>query len=109
MRFPGTCSRYSNNAMPQLTSAATHQGFAGSSFRCAYQAKVMKMFDMNNRPAAAAIGGNCMSGDPFHVLGAAGSQQFARGAAPGDDDVRRDFGQRLEHEGALVHARMGHG
>src|SRR5271154_7618269 len=105
MRFPGTCSRYSNSAMPQLASAATHQGFADSSFRCAYQAKVMKMFDMNSRPAAAAIGESFMSGDPFHVLAAAGSQQFARGAAPGDGDVRRDFGQRLEPAGAVVAGR----
>jgi hypothetical protein len=35
--------------MPQLTSAATHQGLLFSSFRCAYQAKVMKMFDKTSR------------------------------------------------------------
>lgn len=39
--WAGTCSRYSNSAMPQLTMAATYQGRAASSFRCAYQAKVM--------------------------------------------------------------------
>src|SRR4029077_9288243 len=52
MRLPGTCSRYSKNAMPQLTSAATYQGRAARFFKCAYQAKVMKTFDaVSNRVA----------------------------------------------------------
>ena len=42
MRLAGTCSRYSNNAMPQLTSAATYQGDVARFFRWPYQAKVMK-------------------------------------------------------------------
>src|SRR5690348_17582337 len=45
MRFPGTWSRYSKNAIPQLTSAATIQGLSCRFLRCAYQAKVMKVFE----------------------------------------------------------------
>src|SRR6185312_16585534 len=45
MRFAGTCSKYSNRAIPQLASAATYQGRPERFFRCAYQANVMKMFD----------------------------------------------------------------
>src|SRR5580658_462394 len=48
MRFAGTCSRYSNRAMPQLTSAATTHGRVFNSFRCPYQAKVMKTFDRHS-------------------------------------------------------------
>src|SRR4051812_22583227 len=50
MRLPGTCSRYSNNAMPQLTSAATIQGLCPSSLRCAYQAKVMNTLLKDSSP-----------------------------------------------------------
>src|SRR5882672_6017999 len=45
MRFAGTCSRYSKSAMPQEASAAMNQGLEESSFRCAYQAKVMNTFE----------------------------------------------------------------
>src|SRR6185437_10199530 len=45
MRLAGTCSRYSNKAIPQLASAATYQGRSERFFRCAYQANVMKTFD----------------------------------------------------------------
>ena len=45
MRLAGTCSRYSNSAMPQLTSAATIQGFWFRCLRCAYHANVMNTFD----------------------------------------------------------------
>ena len=41
----GTCSRYSKKAMPQLARTATMIGFALRSRRCAYHAKVMKMFE----------------------------------------------------------------
>src|SRR5262245_44744731 len=43
MRLPGTCSMYSKNAMPQLTSAATIHGRLLSCLRCAYHANVMKI------------------------------------------------------------------
>src|SRR5579863_10596200 len=45
MRLPGTCSRYSKKAMPQLASAARYQGRSARFFRCAYQANVMKTFE----------------------------------------------------------------
>ena len=45
MRLAGTCSRYSNSAMPQLTSAAMYQGLSARFFRWPYQAKVMKTFE----------------------------------------------------------------
>src|SRR3990167_10362271 len=41
MRLAGTCSKYSNRAMPQLTSAAVYQGTVAKLFRWPYQAKVM--------------------------------------------------------------------
>src|SRR6185503_9264731 len=61
MRLAGTISRYSKRAMPQLASAAIHQGLADSSFRCAYHAKVMKTFDRASRPADAATGESCIN------------------------------------------------
>src|SRR3569623_807287 len=45
MRFAGTWSRYSKNAMPELAIAATYQGDAAKFFRWPYHAKVMKKFD----------------------------------------------------------------
>src|SRR5690606_29736848 len=42
MRLAGTCSRYSNSAIPQLTSAAVYQGEDARFLRCPYQANVMK-------------------------------------------------------------------
>src|SRR5690606_4865329 len=41
MRLAGTWNRYSSRATPQLATAATIHGLALSSFRWAYQAKVM--------------------------------------------------------------------
>lgn len=41
MRLAGTCKRYSNSAIPQLTSAATYQGEDARFLRCPYQANVM--------------------------------------------------------------------
>src|SRR5690348_14359650 len=45
MRLAGTCSRYSNSAIPQLTSAATYHGLPDRLRKCAYHAKVMNTFD----------------------------------------------------------------
>src|SRR5215472_15400814 len=56
MRLPGTCSRYSKKAMPQLTIAATYQGRSARFFRCAYHAKVMKTFDARSSSVAEARG-----------------------------------------------------
>src|SRR5690348_12340793 len=56
MRLAGTCSRYSNSAMPQLASAAMNQGLPERFLRCAYQAKVMNTFDRMSRPVAASVG-----------------------------------------------------
>src|ERR1043165_3789772 len=49
MRLAGTCSRYSNSAMPQLTIAATHHGRSARLRRCAYHAKVMNRFEAMSR------------------------------------------------------------
>src|SRR4026209_165515 len=51
IRFAGTWSRYSNSAIPQLTSAARYQGRCPRFRRWAYQAKVMKMLDSRRSPA----------------------------------------------------------
>src|SRR6185369_1623671 len=56
IRLAGTCSRYSNSAMPQLASAATHQARPCMLRRCAYQAKVMKRFDAASSKAATSAG-----------------------------------------------------
>src|SRR5213592_675994 len=48
MRLAGTCRRYSNSAMPQLTMAATYQGRSARLRRCAYHAIVMKTFEQIN-------------------------------------------------------------
>src|SRR5882672_3029729 len=108
MRLAGTISRYSNSAIPQLASAAIHQGLAESSFRCAYQAKVMKTFDANSRPAEVAIGENCMSVDPFDELVRAAREKFAGRSLARNLRARSKFQERLEDESAFVHARMGH-
>src|SRR5215467_5067991 len=66
MRLPGTCSRYSKNAIPQLTSAATYQGRSARFFRCAYQANVMKTFEAVSRSVARTTGrgiGDLLAGD----------------------------------------------
>src|SRR5512143_45954 len=49
MRLAGTCSRYSSKAMPQLANAASIHGWLFISFRCAYQAKVMKTLEQVSR------------------------------------------------------------
>src|SRR5579862_9280657 len=56
MRLPGTCSRYSKNAIPQLSSAATYQGRSARFFRWAYQAKVMKMLEAPSSSVADSSG-----------------------------------------------------
>src|SRR5574340_261483 len=56
MRFAGTCSRYSNSAMPQLTSAAIYHGDAARFFRCPYHAKVMNRLDTASISAVTSSG-----------------------------------------------------
>src|SRR5687767_1235581 len=58
MRLAGTCSRYSNSAMPQLTSAATYQAFPLRFLRWAYHANVMKTFEATSSRIAVGITGN---------------------------------------------------
>src|SRR3954449_2739164 len=55
MRLAGTCSRYSNRAIPQLTRAATYQARDRRSFRCAYHAKVMNTFEHVSKLAVVNI------------------------------------------------------
>src|SRR6187401_2517040 len=54
MRLAGTWIRYSNSAIPQLTSAATYHGLACRCFRCPYQANVMKRLDAASNVAVTA-------------------------------------------------------
>src|SRR4051812_49606215 len=55
MRLAGTCSRYSNSAIPQLRIAATHHGRSARLRRCAYHAKVMNRFEaMRSRMVGSA-------------------------------------------------------
>src|SRR5674476_1006625 len=56
MRLAGTWSRYSNSAMPQLTSAATYQGELARFFRCPYHAKVMNRLDTASINAVTSSG-----------------------------------------------------
>src|SRR5688500_3296723 len=49
IRFAGTWSRYSNNATPQLRSAATYHGRSARVFRWPYHAYVMNRFDKTRR------------------------------------------------------------
>src|ERR1700739_3954327 len=56
MRVPGTCSRYSKNAIPQLATAATYQGRPARFLRCAYQAKVMNTFEATSNSVAERTG-----------------------------------------------------
>src|SRR5688572_11169141 len=106
MRLAGTCSRYSKRAMPQLTSAAIHQGFADSSRRCAYQAKVMKTFEATSSDADTATVWSCISGDPFDFLVCEFRQAGSRRSHARNGDARRNLEQGLQHERALVHAGM---
>lgn len=53
----GTCSRYSNSAMPQLTRAATYHGAVARFFRWPYQAKVMNtLLRMSSNTVCIEIG-----------------------------------------------------
>ena len=76
IRLPGTWSKYSKNAMPQLTSAATIHGLPLSSFRCAYQANVMKtLLKLNNRIVSAIL---LMAQDPVGRASAAREYRKSR-------------------------------
>src|SRR5450759_729253 len=51
IRFVGTMNMYSKNAIPQLRMAAMYHFLSLRFFRCAYQANVMKVFEMIRSPA----------------------------------------------------------
>src|SRR5512139_820339 len=96
MRLAGTWMRYSNSAMPQLTSAATYHGELEKFFRWPYQAKVMNRLDtasisavtskgfeirfivqLANRPFARSLSkGKCRHVDWLTTNGLIDSQQF---------------------------------
>src|SRR2546428_13302680 len=74
MRLAGTWTRYSNSAIPQLTSAATIHGRWLRCLRCAYHAKVMKTFEITSRVMvfdghAVALGGGELSAARAAALG----------------------------------------
>src|SRR5512143_1828860 len=56
IRFAGTWSMYSKNAMPHETTAANHHGRSSSVRRCPYQANVMKRLDNVSSIAHATAG-----------------------------------------------------
>src|SRR5215475_5278163 len=70
MRLPGTCSRYSNSAIPQDSSAATYQGRSARFFRCAYQAKVMNTLDAHSNRIADRMGFMRAAPSAGHTQGA---------------------------------------
>src|SRR5262245_34272222 len=74
MRLAGTCSRYSNSAIPQLTIAATYHAWRFRLRRCPYQANVMNTFDAISSSVVFASTGTSMCISPL-----AGSK-----TAPGD-------------------------
>src|SRR5688572_12194979 len=55
MRLAGTCSRYSKQAIPQLTKAAMYHGRSLRSLRWAYQAKVMNTLDAASKRMVRVI------------------------------------------------------
>src|SRR6476661_6929422 len=55
MRLAGTWSRYSKNAMPQLTTAARYHGVVFRCFRWPYQATVMKRLDATSSVTVIAM------------------------------------------------------
>ena len=48
MRFAGIMTRYSKNAIAQLTSAAIHHALLFMLRRCAYHANVMMVLEMRS-------------------------------------------------------------
>src|SRR5438105_275338 len=62
MRLAGTCSRYSNSAMPQLTRATTyHVEPSLKNFRWPYQASVMKTLDATSSRMVCSDSGMTLS------------------------------------------------
>ena len=109
MRLAGTCSRYSNSAMPQLTSAATYHGRSARFWRWAYQANVMKTLEQTSSSAARAddVGPNrILPGRSSAVHGAAGARPT------GMSGNRRDVGlggAEVDDAGAEQEAAVEHG
>src|ERR1700683_329924 len=110
MRLPGTCSRYSKKAIPQLTRAATYHGRAARLRRCAYQAKVMNTLEPNSNAVAAITG---LMGAPRQWF-SAGHLQTAQlrerfGVALVHDTVPAARARRLDVVGAVVDEQRGRG
>jgi hypothetical protein len=80
MRFAGTWSRYSNNAIPHDTSAAIHHGRSARLRRWPYHASVMNTFEPVSR-AAQASAGCCRSQEPFMEGRGGKTAIMANGAA----------------------------
>ena len=55
MRFAGTCTMYSKNAIPQLMAAATYHGFNDKILRWAYQANVINKFEIASNVTVNAM------------------------------------------------------
>ncbi len=67
-RLAGTCRQYSKKAMPQLTRMTANNG-DDQSFRCPYQAMVMKMFEPNSSTTGSRRSGRLGMTAVVHVSG----------------------------------------
>src|SRR5678815_2153153 len=85
-RLAGTCSRYSNSAMPQLTRAAIYQGRSARLRRCAYQANVMNTFDTTRRQTVSS---------GLESIGTLADRTGCEGLHQDADDVRSRDDERL--------------
>src|SRR5215213_631770 len=109
MRLAGTCSRYSNRAMPQLTTAARYHGRSARFWRCAYHANVMNTFEQSSSSAAWTMT-SVLIGPPGTKLGIHGApdprHQFGNGGHVGVGGAEVDDAG-AEQEAAVEH-RIGH-
>src|SRR5436190_4253001 len=78
IRFAGTCRKYSNSAIPQLTIAATYHGLSARLRRCAYHANVMNTFAAMSRRTV----GSAADMPRFYLLSARGADGPVRLVQP---------------------------
>src|SRR5436190_2448849 len=101
MRLAGTCSMYSKNAMPQLTSAATYHGRSLKLRRCAYHANVMNTFESVSRPTVVRT--TPIRKSPSPILG---EDRPALVIAPSAVDLEVSRRQSLAAESKFLYQRL---
>ena len=94
MRLPGTCSRYSNSAMPQLTSAADVPGLVAQVLQVAVPREGHE--DVRRREQQHGLDGRGQAfiAAVYRPAVRRRRKQLGNRAAPGDDELRRELGQR---------------